>query len=591
VFAARMSANVFMVLGVTPALGRTFTDDEDDAGPERVVLLSDGLWRRRFGADPSIVGRTITLSGRPFEIVGVMRPDFQYPGREHELWIPLTINPAVLNRQVRSYDHLAVARLKPGTDIRQAQTEMDTIAWRLEADYPASNKGVRVEVLPFLEESVSAVRPTLYVMLAAVSCLLVIACLNLANLLGARAASRTREFTVRQALGASRARLMVQALAEVVPVLAVGGLAGVAAATTAVAAFVPIAPSTLPRVESIAVNGPVLVFSGAILLLTGLVAGVLPAMHAWRSNAALTATSTRSSTATRAHLRTRSLLVVAQFALTLPLLVAGTALVRSFTALMDVDPGFRTENVLSMHLAISRSTYKDDAQVAAYCGRIVERIAALPGIVAAGMVNRLPLAGGNQVLRFDFELAAGGPTTLQSRAVTPDYFKTMSIPLREGRVFTRSDVAAAPLVGVVDERLARTLWPGQSAIGQRFAVALPGQPQRTRGQIVGVVGNVRHAGLDVDDDRQVYLHHPQFADGRMVLVARTSYDAGAAAPAIVQAIREIDPDQPVYDVRPMKEVVARSAAERWLNVALLTVFAVSSLLLASVGCTASSLTV
>jgi putative ABC transport system permease protein len=420
-------------------------------------------------------------------------------------------------------------------------------------------------------------------MLAAVSCLLVIACLNLANLLGARAASRTREFTVRQALGASRARLMVQALAEVVPVLAIGGLAGVAAAKTAVAAFVPIAPSTLPRVESIAVNGPVLVFSGAILLLTGLVAGVLPAMYAWRSNVALTATSIRSSTATRAHLRTRSLLVVAQFALTLPLLVAGTALVRSFTALTDVDPGFRTENVLSLHLAISRSTYKDDAQVAAYCGRIVERIAALPGIVAAGMVNRLPLAGGNQVLRFDFELAAGGPTTLQPRAVTPDYFKTMSIPLREGRVFTRSDSAAAPLVGVVDERLARTLWPGQSAIGQRFAVALPGQPQRTRGQIVGVVGNVRHAGLDVDDDRQVYLHHPQFADGRMVLVARTSYDAGAAAPAIVQAIREIDPDQPVYDVRPMKEVVARSAAERWLNVALLAVFAVSSLLLASVG--------
>ena len=283
-----------------------------------------------------------------------MRPDFQYPGREHQLWIPLAINPAVLNRQLRTYDHLAVARLKPGTDIRQAQTEMDTIARRLEAAYPASNTGVRVEVLPLLEESVSAVRPTLYVMLAAVSCLLAIACLNLANLLGARAASRTREFTVRQALGASRARLTLQALAEVVPVLATGGLAGVAAANAAIAAFVPIAPATLPRVESIAVNGPVLAFSAGILLLTGLVAGVLPAMHAWRSNVTLTASATRSSTATRAHLRTRSVLVVAQFALTLPLLVAGTALVRSFTALMDVDPGFRTENVLSMHLAIPR---------------------------------------------------------------------------------------------------------------------------------------------------------------------------------------------------------------------------------------------
>ncbi len=581
-FAARMSPNVFTVLGVTPALGRTFANGEDAPGNDRVVLLSDGLWRRRFGADPAIVGRTITLSGGTFEVIGVMRPDFQYPGREHQLWIPLAINPAVLSRQVRTYDHLAIARLKPDTSLQQAQAEMDTVARRLETDHPASNRGVRVEVLPLLEESIRAVRPTLYLMLGAVSCLLLIACLNLASLVGTRAAGRAREFTVRQALGASRARLTLQALAEVAPVLALGGLAGIAAARAAVASFVPIAPATLPRVEGIAVNGPVLAFSIAILLLTGLAAGLLPAMRAWRTNVALTPSAGRSSTATRDHTRTRSLLVVAQFALTLPLLVAGTALVRSFTALMDVDPGFRTDNVLSMHLAVSRSTYRNDAQVAAFCGRVVERVAALPGVVSAGMVNRLPLSGNDMVMTFEFEDAGVGPQPFQSRTVTPGYFRTMSIPLREGRVFTTSDDAAAPLVSLVDERLARMLWPGQSAIGKRYRITLPGQQPR-RGEVVGVVGNVRHGGLDAGDDRQAYFHHPQFTDGRMALVTRTSYDAGAAAPAVVQAIRQVDPDQPLYDVRPMKDVVARSVAERWLNMALVTVFAVSSLLLAGVG--------
>ena len=580
--AARMSPNLFTVLGVTPALGRTFREDDDDVGPHRAVLLSDGLWRRRFGADASIVGRTIDLSGRPFEVVGVMKPDFRYPGREHQLWVPLTIDPRILSRQVRTYDHLAIARLKPGISIPQAQAHMEIVARRLESDYPATNRGVRVEVLPVLEEAVRAVRPTLYMMLAAVSCLLLIACLNLANLLGTRAASRSREFTVRLALGASRARLALQACAEVVPVLAIGGVAGVAAANATVALFVPIAPATLPRVESIGVNGPVLAFSIGILLLTGLTAGVWPAVHAWRSNAALTPTAGRSATATREHGRTRNLLVVAQFALTLPLLVAGTALVRSFNALMSVDPGFRSESVLTMHLAISRSTHRDDAAVAAYCTRLVERVAAPPGVVSAGMVNRLPLSGNNQSMAFDFGNVRGGPVVLQSRTVTLDYFRTMTIPLREGRGFTAADSAGAPLVAVVDERLAASLWPGQSAIGQRYRVTLPGQ-QPTWGEIVGVVGSVRHRGLEQAQDQQVYFHHPQFADGRMVLVARTSYDAAAAAPAVVQAVHEVDPHQPLYDVRPMKEVVALSLSERWLNMALVTVFAVSSLLLASVG--------
>jgi putative ABC transport system permease protein len=580
--AARLSSNLFSVLRLSPALGRAFTPDEEQGGNSRVVLLSDGLWRRRFGADPSILGRTINLSGTPHEVVGVMRRDFQFPEREHQLWIPLTINPRLLAREITAYGHLAVARLKPGISIEQAQREIDALAARLEAEYPGTNRGVRVEVLPLIEESIRVVRPALYVMLAAVLCLLLIACLNLASLFATRAASRAREFSVRLALGASRGRLTLQALSEVAPVLAVGGIAGIAGAKLAIAAFVPAAPPALPRIDSIEVNGAVLAFSMAILVLTGIVAGILPAMHAWRANIPTATMGRRSGTATRRHVRTRSALVVAQLALTLPLLVGATALARSFAALMNVEPGFRTENVLSLHMAIPRSKYRTDEQIAAFYRRIVDRVAALPGVISAAMVNRVPLTGNDQVMEFEFEGGTGAPVSLQSRSVTPDYFRTMSIPMRAGRAFTERDSAKAPLVSVIDERVARSLWPGQGAVGKRYRVSLPGQ-QPTWGEIVGVVASIHHRGLDSDEDRQIYFSYQQFTDGRIALVVHSRADVRAITPAVLQAIRSLDPEQPVYDVRTIDEVLARSAAQRWLNMAIIGVFAVSSLLLAGVG--------
>jgi putative ABC transport system permease protein len=582
VFAARISSNLFSVLDVTPALGRTFTDDEDESGRDRVVVLSDRLWKRRFGGNPALVGRTINLTGVPYEVVGVMPPDFQYPGREHQLWVPLTINPAQLTRQVGGFDHMAVARMKPGVSLRQAQSALDTIASRLEADHPATHRGVRLEVLPLFEQSIQPVRRTLYVLLAAVLCLLLTACLNLANLLGSRAASRAREFTVRLALGASRGRLTLQALAEVAPVLCIGGIAGIAAAQIAIAAFVPLAPPGLPRADRIEINAPVLAFSIGALGLTGIVAGLLPALHAWRARMLTPAHESRSATSSRERVRTRNALAVAQLALALPLLVGATALGRSFSALMHVDPGFRTDHIVSMHLAISRSTHKNDEQVALFCGRVVEQVAALPGVESAGMVNRLPLSGNSQVMPFAFEGVGEKPLMFQSRTVTPDYFRTIGIPLLQGRLFTSEDRADSPLVGIIDERLARALWPGQSAVGRRFGVKLPGQ-QPASAEIVGVVGHVRHDGLDKDTDRQVYFSHPQFTDGRMVLVVRSREDVRALIPAVVQAIRTVDPDQPVYDVRTMDDVVERSTAQRWLNTAIVAVFAIASLLLACVG--------
>jgi predicted permease len=582
VVAARLSSNVLSVLRVRPVVGRAFTPVDEQRGPAPVVLISHGLWKRRFGADPAILGRTITLSGNPYEVIGVMPPGFQFPGREHELWIPLTINPRVLARQIANYDHFAVARLKPGVPLGRARREIEALARRLEADFPATNREVRIEVLPLLEESVRSIRSTLYVLLAAVGCLLLIACSNLAGLLGTRAAGRAQEFSVRLALGASRGRLVLQALAEVAPILVMGGTAGILGAKWAVAAFLPFAPAALPRADSIEVSGNVLVFSVIVLGLTGGAAGLLPAIQSWRARAANVRIGGRAGTATLRHVRTRSVLVIAQLALSLPLLVGAAALSRSFAGLMRVDPGFSTETVLSLHMAIPRTKYDSDERIAGLYRQIVDRVSAVPGVVSAGMVNRLPLAGNNLVLPFELESAPGQSVTLQVRSVTPDYFRTMSIPLLQGRALDERDSATAPLAGVVDERAARTLWPGENAIGQRFRVTVPGR-QPAWGEIVGVVPRIHDQGLDKDDNGQMYLGYHQFTDGRIALVVRTHADAGAMTTAVVQALRSVDPDQPVYDVRTMDEVLARSAAERWLNMAILVAFAGASLLLAGAG--------
>jgi predicted permease len=582
VVAARLSSNVLSVLRVRPVVGRAFTPVDEQRGPAPVVLISHGLWKRRFGADPAILGRTITLSGNPYEVIGVMPPGFQFPGREHELWIPLTINPRVLARQIANYDHFAVARLKPGVPLGRARREIEALARRLEADFPATNREVRIEVLPLLEESVRSIRSTLYVLLAAVGCLLLIACSNLAGLLGTRAAGRAQEFSVRLALGASRGRLVLQALAEVAPILVMGGTAGILGAKWAVAAFLPFAPAALPRADSIEVSGNVLVFSVIVLGLTGGAAGLLPAIQSGRARAANVRIGGRAGTATLRHVRTRSVLVIAQLALSLPLLVGAAALSRSFAGLMRVDPGFSTETVLSLHMAIPRTKYDSDERIAGLYRQIVDRVSAVPGVVSAGMVNRLPLAGNNLVLPFELESAPGQSVTLQVRSVTPDYFRTMSIPLLQGRALDERDSATAPLAGVVDERAARTLWPGENAIGQRFRVTVPGR-QPAWGEIVGVVPRIHDQGLDKDDNGQMYLGYHQFTDGRIALVVRTHADAGAMTTAVVQALRSVDPDQPVYDVRTMDEVLARSAAERWLNMAILVAFAGASLLLAGAG--------
>ena len=583
--AARLAANVLPVLGVSPVLGRGFTEAEDEIGNEQVVLLSDSLWRRRFGADPSIVGTAITLNGAPYVVVGVMGPDFQFPAREFQAWVPLTINPAELTRQVRGNNSLAVARLKPGVTIEDAQTEMNAIAARIAAADPQTLMP-EVEVVSAHADLLAKVRSALYVMLGAVLCLLLVAMLNLSTLLSARAASRSREHAVRLALGASRERVALQSMAEVMPLLAIGGAAGIALAAYGVSVFIPLAPPTLPRVENIRISIEVLLGSIAALSVTGLIATVLPASQAWSADlTAATREETRSTTGSVRQTFARRALVVVQIALALPLLVGGVLLTRTFAALNAQSPGFERENILSAHLAMPRSKYRSDPALADVSQRIVESVSRIPGVISAGMVNRLPLAGGTSMVVFEFDsprALAPELSAVDMRVATPDYFKTMGIPVLEGRSFEARDTAKSTPVGLIDERIATLMWPGESPIGKRYRVA-PHLMKTPWFEIIGVVGHIRHDAIDVDTRAQAYWAAAQWPQDRMALVVKAQRSASALTASVVRAIHAIDPEQPVYDVRTMDEWVDRSLGQRWMNAVLVGTFATVALALSAIG--------
>ena len=588
--AGLISSNMLPVLRVSPIIGRSFTTDEDQIGHDRVAILSYGLWRRRFGGDAAIVGQSILLDGVPHTVVGVMGADFAFPSRDYQIWKPLTFDPEELVTRI-NYSYLAVARLKQGVTLEQARADMNVVSAQIEREHPQENEGIGAGVEPMLADIVSPVRTPLWILLAAVLAMLLIGCANLANLLLARAIARERELAVRAALGAGRARLVMQSIAELVPVIALGGALGVLAAAWAVDAVVPLLPPDLPRAENVALRLPVLGFAAAIVTGITVLVGAWPALEAARSGIAAAAEGSRGSAGGARRSRTRDLLVVGQIAAALWLAVGATLLVRSFAELKRIHPGFNPDHVYSLHLAISRTKYASDRAVADYCQRVVERVQALPGVVSAAMVNRLPLAGGAQTAPVEFEgiepgrTASGDQLQADMRPVTPGYFRTLQIPLLAGRAFTDADDEGAPPVGIVDERLAQRVFGGANPIGRRFRPplpprVLPAQPWRT---IVGVVGHIRHDRLDEDGRPQVYWSYKQFPQSRQALVVRTHGDPSALAQSIGAAIRSVDPEQPIYEARPLDEVVDRSIAQRWLQTALLGAFAAMAILLASIG--------
>jgi len=579
VLGGRQTAGIFRVLGVQPLVGRVFTDEE--SAVEDKVVLSYGLWQRRYAGDPGIVGQKIRLNGLPYDVLGVMPREFQYPNREFALWTPLALPP---NESRFTYDYSGIARLKEGVSIAQAQAEMSGIHEGIIQAFPAL-KGQGVRVSPLRDDLVGSVRKPLYLLLGAVLCLLLIGCANLANLLVARSMTRSHEFVVRAALGAGKARLILQSIMEVFPLVALGGVCGVLLANAMLSLLVPMLPATMPRLEAIGIDWQVLAFAAIVLAGTAVSIGIWPAlqMMRWNINQALRE-SGRSTISSGGAARMRSALVVSQIAAVVVLMVVSALLIRSFTSLQNVNPGFRSDNILSIHFALSEANLRNNAVFGQFCKAILDRVSVLPGVVSAGMVNRLPLAGGTQTGGVQFE----GITLPQNqfgsgldwRTATPDYFKTLDIPLLEGRYFTDSDTSDRPLVSIIDERVARLVWPNQSAIGRRLKI---GGAQAPWYEIVGVVGHVRHDGLGIDQRPQVYWNYHQRAQPRMALAVRTSGDPDLMARSVIAAIHDVDPEQPVYDVRPMDEVGRRSLSQEWLTTSLLSLFATIALVLASIG--------
>lgn len=580
VLGGRMTASIFRVLHAKPILGRVFTDE--DGTVEDKLVLSHGLWQRRYAGDPAVIGKTIQVNGLPYTVLGIMPPEFQYRSRELALWTPLAVNP----QESRStFDYACIARLRKGVTLAQAQTQMSEIQSRIGATYPQI-QGLKIRVSAMLDDLVGGVRRPLYFLLGAVFCLLLIGCANLANLLVARSVSRSQELVVRSALGAGKSRLILQSIMEIVPLVALGGMCGLVLARRMLYLLVPLLPSTMPRLEAIRIDWQVLAFAAIILAGTAFITGMSPVlqMMRWNINEALRE-SGRSTVSGRAS-RLRSLLVVSQIAVVVVLMVVSALLIRSFAALRNVDPGFRPDNILSVHLALSDSYLRSNAAFGQFCKRIVDGVKALPGVVSVGMVNRLPLAGGTQTGGVQFQGIELPPSVQQQigafdwRTATPDYFKTLGIPLMEGRFFEDSDTSDRPLVSIIDERVARLVWPNQSAIGKRLRI---GGARAPWFEIVGVVGHVRHDGLGIDQRPQVYWNYQQRAQPRMALAVRTAGDPSLWTSSVIAAIHAVDPEQPVYDIRPMEEVVERSLSQEWLMTTLLSLFASVALVLASIG--------
>jgi putative ABC transport system permease protein len=576
-----VTANYFRAFGVEPALGRVFDAEEERAAPAPVAVLSDGFWKRRLGGDPSVVGKTLTLDGKAVTVVGVAPPSFQYPAGT-ELWLPLDFDQP--DMKIRPAHFLRpIGLLKPGVTIEQARAETDLIAGRLEEQYPDSNKGWSLTLVPLQEQVVGGVRTSLWVLLGAVGFVLLIACANVSNLTLARAAGRHRELALRTALGASRWRVVRQQLTESLLLGVAGGGLGLLLAVWGVDALTALGAGDIPRTREIGVDGRVLAFTAALSVLTGLAFGLLPALRASRPNLNEVLKDAGRGTSGPRRGRVRAALVVSEIALALTLLVGAGLLVKSFVGLLRVNPGFDPAHVLTLRIDLARARYAKPGQAAAFFGELQRRVAALPGVEAAGMVSELPLSGQPNDLYF---YVAGRPpqtaeqkVTADFRRVNHDYFRAMRIPLLRGRTFTEQEVTSDAKVLVINETLAREFFPDEDPLGKRLVTGM-GAPEEF--EIVGVVADVRHRSLEGDVYQMMYL--PSLRVGRTNLVVRTSSpDPLTLANAVRGEVAAIDRDQPVSAVMTMEEVVSGSVAQQRFRTLLLAAFAAVALLLAGVG--------
>lgn len=574
----RATWNLSQVLGTQPVLGRTFTEEETRANA-KVALVGYGFWERRFARDPGVLSRTIQLNGETFQIIGVMPRDFRYPMKESEVWTPLFIPASELTPRW-GFNYKAVARMKPGVSVQQAQEEMSSIMRRLGEQYPTTNADLGVVVESLLDSSVGEFRTTLYVLLTGAGLLLLIACINLGGLLVVRATARAREFVVRAALGASVKRLRRQMLAEALPISIVGAIGGVVLAWGLVKVLVHWLPPQLPGLE-FGLHWPVLAVAVLASVLVVVIAAMLPARLASRTQ--LAGALQQDARTMTGGAGIRNAFVVAQIAITLVLVFASGLLVRSFVAALNVNPGFSPQGVLTMHLAVTRAKYPTEQHVANYYDRLLTRVKSVPGVTDAGMINLLPLSEGRLSGPVFFEGRSDKDWVgANSRTVTAGYFSAMGIPLLRGRDFSEHDKADTPRVCVIDEQLARAVSDGSDPVGKRvrFGVVTANTPWV---EIVGVVGHVRDETLETDPRPQIYWALKQQIQDRGALVVRTTARPESFAPAVVEQIRMEDPDQAVYDVRSMGEWIDMSFRSRNMLTGLVALFSGSSLLLACLG--------
>ena len=589
VCAGAASASFFPTLGVQPALGRNFSVDEERQGHNHVAVIDDALWRQRFGADTAIVGKKLLLDNESFEIIGVLPRGFQIDG-PCDVWAPLLTNDARLTRG--SHFLRVIGRLAPGVTRAQLDGELAALSVRLSEAYPRNYRGASWSVhgKPLLDDVVGDARPALLMLLAAVAFVLLIACANVANLMLARAAARTREMAVRTALGAARGRLIRQMLTEALLLSLIGGALGLLLAVWGVDAMVALSPDALPRASEIALDARVLAFTMGLSIATGLVFGLMPALSASRPD--LTASLKDGSRgATSARGRLRQALVVAELALSLMLLVGTGLMARSFVRLRAVDPGFRPDHVLAMSVSLPSVTRDDDekSRWVAFFTRATTRLGQLPGVRAVGAVTLLPLD--NSSSDYSFEIEGYVPRSLadqpdnEAREVEGDYFGALGIPLVRGRLPAASDDSQAPRVVVINQAMAKRYWPNQEALGKRLRLNM-GAVGRTPewSTVVGIVGDVHGFGLDQPAKAEMYFPHAQMRSASsMSIVARTVGEPLDLAASARAALAEIDRQQPVFNVRTMNDLVARSLAQRRFSLLLMLIFAGVALLLAAVG--------
>jgi len=592
--AVEASSTLLPLLGVAPAVGRTYSAAEDaPEAADRVAVISHGLWMRAFGGDPGVVGRTIRLEDEPVTVVGVMPAGFSFPRPGIEAWMPLRLDRASPWERNNHYLDV-VARLAPGTSRAAVNAQLDALGAHRTEEYPQYySKRVAFEAHLLRDEVVGDVRLPLLVLLAAVGGVLLISSVNAASLFLARGEGRRDEMAIRAALGASRIRVATQLLGESLAVSLLAAMAGVILAGAGVTALKSLAPPELPRLDNVGVNATVLLFGLGAALVTGLAFGLAPAAQALRSDVrdALASTA-RGGVGSRRASRFRRSLVIAQLALATVLALGAGLLVRSFEALRDVDLGFRPEGVLAVAVSPSEARVPKDAPAASFYQQLEERVRALPGVTAVGSAYRLPLADGSDQFSLQVEgrLAAtvGDAPAPGIQWATPGYFEAMGIAVRRGRVFTSRDDASAPLVAVVNERLARELWPEEDPVGQRLRMFPEGHPWMT---VVGVVADVKHYGLRRNALPKLYVPHLQawveraayVSPSRMNLIVRTDGDPGVLAGPVRAAVGEVGPGAPVTRVRTMDEVVSSALSRERFTLLLLGGFSVVALLLAAVG--------